>query len=518
MKILIRNSVAFLLVFTMIFTLGVSTFAEGLDSSNGPTGISNGDDKTVTDDETTPPIENLEYIVKYYFTTLDGEEIVGEVKGEVSSDNPVITVEDVPVPEDLPEGYVIDEELSTLSLEVSEENNVIEVHYVPKEPEVALAATAMPTAVGGLQDNYIATTDVFDLRDLKSTNSHTRIFYAWYNGQNLFLAIGLDTGNHVTDIKLEGNTVSLVDVHQGTDAQRIINVNNDKYAIVYDSVFKENPTKVWNVVNLGPQTLTAKFNIEVQTTLGEGHWLITSMEIIDANLEVYHDYEGVKISDEDQSGILIYDNVLGKFIYSVHPEREYSGEVYNLIKIDVEHNGIKIVDVPDLDDNDNLNGIVTPISEEGKIYGRAKITFIYEKVRPKGSITITKLVQDYDDKDVGKVFDIFIFGPVGNESKKYTLTLEHEGIGKIEGLPLGTYEIKEIVPMNYNRTDANNSIIISNQELYPSATITNKRTNDGWFYDDDEVINSFLGIGVSQEAILPERIVLKDELELEEYV
>ncbi|MDR7871447.1 MAG: DUF5979 domain-containing protein [Tissierellaceae bacterium] len=171
MKIVFRNGIAIFLVFVMIFTLGVSTFTEDIngepldilnDKGNSVAGyvyeseapadsdvevgmpdtsdnqdqpkvpdVSGGEGDTVTGDAYEEDVEKLEYTIIYYFTALDGEEIVGEMKGEVDSDNPEINAEDIPDPEGLPERYVIDEEISTLPFEVTEENNVIKVYYVP---------------------------------------------------------------------------------------------------------------------------------------------------------------------------------------------------------------------------------------------------------------------------------------------------------------------------------------------------------------------------------------------------
>ena len=52
---------------------------------------------------------------------------------------------------------------------------------------------------------------------------------------------------------------------------------------------------------------------------------------------------------------------------------------------------------------------------------------------------------------------------------------------------MGTYTISEIVPMNYENIGIQPSeITLTREESEKSVVVTNKRTNDGWFYDDDE--------------------------------
>lgn len=113
---------------------------------------------------------------------------------------------------------------------------------------------------------------------------------------------------------------------------------------------------------------------------------------------------------------------------------------------------------------------------------------------PKGSITITKVVENSKLEDISKEFDIFINGPNGAQ---YVVTLKNGESETIENLELGSYTVSEIVPMNYELVDISSSeITLSLDNLNDISTVTNKPDNDSWFYDDDERKNNF-SIGVT---------------------
>ena len=108
---------------------------------------------------------------------------------------------------------------------------------------------------------------------------------------------------------------------------------------------------------------------------------------------------------------------------------------------------------------------------------------------PKGSITITKVVQNPKAEDADLEFDIFVNGPDGSQ---YVITLKNGESQTLENLKIGEYTISEVVPMNYKLVGISNSTIILDLEnLEGSTTVTNKPDNDGWFYDDDPLKNSF---------------------------
>lgn len=135
----------------------------------------------------------LEYTIQYYFTTFDGEDIKGETKGEVSSADPVVTVDNLPMPEDLPMGYVIDEENSTLPYEVTEEDNEIVVYYVPAMMSIMPMALVNPGP-----NNYVIApeTSLLNLTG-SSTNDHSQAVMAWYDaGGEFYIAV---QSTHVLD-------------------------------------------------------------------------------------------------------------------------------------------------------------------------------------------------------------------------------------------------------------------------------------------------------------------------------
>jgi len=127
-------------------------------------------------------------------------------------------------------------------------------------------------------------------------------------------------------------------------------------------------------------------------------------------------------------------------------------------------------------------------------------------------VTFTKVLDDpnYADKE-------FSIELEGAGSKKWHLSLEPGESQIIKGLPAGTYTVREIVPMNFalvgmtgdqvTGPDANGSyqMVIQDSDWNLGVSIENERSNDGWFWDDDEVINTFHvtgGGGQSASAFL----------------
>lgn len=110
-------------------------------------------------------------------------------------------------------------------------------------------------------------------------------------------------------------------------------------------------------------------------------------------------------------------------------------------------------------------------------------------VRPRGKVTVTKVVKNIQDKDIDKKFDIWIFGPDG---KAWTVSLKNNESQTITGLIAGQYTISETSPMNFTLLGISmTSPIISLESPNPSITVINERSNDGWFYDDDNKDNEF---------------------------
>ncbi|NBI05952.1 vWA domain-containing protein [Senegalia massiliensis] len=104
----------------------------------------------------------------------------------------------------------------------------------------------------------------------------------------------------------------------------------------------------------------------------------------------------------------------------------------------------------------------------------------------RGSITIEKIVIN---EDPSTKFSIWIDGP---EEKQWALYIKEGETKTIENLKPGNYNINEIVPMNYELVGYSQQIVtISSENLHQTVTITNKRINDSWFYDDDEKPNKF---------------------------
>lgn len=147
-----------------------------------------------------------------------------------------------------------------------------------------------------------------------------------------------------------------------------------------------------------------------------------------------------------------------------------------------------------------------------------EITFQVPEVNipyKKGSITIEKEVINKDGLKAPKDdnFNILLkgnsnsyaFNLKGGESKKINFTLKHkdakvsdENLAKQDFLNIGEFNIKEIVPMNYeiqsiivnNENVTNNpKVTINNVNTDIKIKITNKYVNDNYFYDKDEKKN-----------------------------
>ena len=137
------------------------------------------------------------------------------------------------------------------------------------------------------------------------------------------------------------------------------------------------------------------------------------------------------------------------------------------------------------------------------------------------SLIITKFIENssYPNQE----FDIVLEGPTGPYSKIFTISIKDGESKTIKGLLPGSYTLKEIIPMNYDlegMSGGNTSNISGNtyslnileNDWNVAITVTNKRTNDGWFYDDDERENNF-SVGI---ITVVSRIILEDEFKIEE--
>lgn len=113
------------------------------------------------------------------------------------------------------------------------------------------------------------------------------------------------------------------------------------------------------------------------------------------------------------------------------------------------------------------------------------------QVPASGKITINKKVTG---GDTNKEFIIYVDGP---DDHTWTMLLKDGEEKTIEGLGAGTYTIREVVPMNYKLVSIEPSEVTFSLESLDEenfVTITNKKTNDGWFWDEDTK-NNILRVG-----------------------
>ncbi len=439
-------------------------------------------------------VEYLEYKVKYFID--DVEQVDLEVVNKVLAEKPV--VQEISI-ENIPEGYILDEEKSTkLPFEVSEEGeNVIEVYYIRKNK---LELTAADEFV------FPTTTEAFILTYQKSNNDKTEALLSWMNDSDLYIAIS--SQDTIDEVTYNNEKIELIDYNTGNVNYTIRRATSydDDLIIKYSNGNEENlggigkyaikantPKHRWSVVKISGLPLTSQFILTVKV-LGDGHHLIGKTVYVENYLTVYHQYgedeETPKILDEEQSGSLEND-----LSYSVQPRDQYNGEVYELVNAKIEYNDDMAIYVGASSIDGYLTGTVPTKFIGEKMTATAVITFIYRRV-PKGKITIKKEVSNHSEEYKDQVFDIFIEDENRN---KWTVSLKNGEYETIEGLAMGTYTISEIVPMNYENIGIQPSeITLTREESEKSVVVTNKRTNDGWFYDDDEKKNNFT-VGVSSE-------------------
>lgn len=342
-------------------------------------------------DSETPsvPGENsfLKYTILYYLD--DIEMIKWQIEGEVPIDYPI--VEEVPH-DNMPEGYIVDEELSTqLPFEISEENNVIEVYYV-------FGLMLMANNLTYLE--YDSDSQVFPLY-MRSINDFTKAALAWFYNDELYLAIGSMHNAPLEIVEYEGIsfTGSNLIVDRAANEYVPLEINGVPYTI--QEYYGSNTKAYWNVVNLGNVPFTSPFSLYVETRLGGGHTIDGQDNIeIDKSFLVYHQYEDeLPILDLVQS-----DQLDSNLSYSVYPEYEKDGIYYNLVRIELSYNGIQ---QPNKYEFDLVGGLLYGTVPMASGNASAVITFVYE-VAADGELTITKYV---DGEDLGKEFDIFIYGP-----------------------------------------------------------------------------------------------------------
>ena len=105
----------------------------------------------------------------------------------------------------------------------------------------------------------------------------------------------------------------------------------------------------------------------------------------------------------------------------------------------------------------------------------------------KGFIKVTKSVQN---GSTTKKFPIYVQG----NGHKWSMMLAHGQSATIQGLEPGTYTIREVAPMNYQCVSISpTSVTITTENINDihHVTVTNKKVNDSWFWDDDEETNTF---------------------------
>lgn len=341
---------------------------------------------------------------------------------------------------------------------------------------------------------YSSDTEVYLLKNVRSSNDKTAAVLAWMYDQDTYLAVISEY--EIKNVKYMDREVDYTtDRAKDNNCKLIVGSNN--YGTVahfnekYEAGVKIDEEKsLWSIIIIKGQTLTSPFKLTIKVKDGDGHGYNIDEEPFHINkfLQVYHKYgDESPILDKDQSTKLDEDNC-----YRVSPKYENNRTTYKLVDIQVIHNGESIGEGV-LNEEGFLVGEVTPITVVGKgnkEYDSASaiIIFIYENPDSgdNGSLTIKNVLKNPKPGDKSKKFDIFIDGP--NE-KVYTVSLSHREAETLTGLQYGTYIIKEIVPMNFeNLSGSEITVVIDEDNPNGKVEIKNQRSNSGWFYDEDSKI------------------------------
>jgi len=127
-------------------------------------------------------------------------------------------------------------------------------------------------------------------------------------------------------------------------------------------------------------------------------------------------------------------------------------------------------------------------------YGCTKSGTVEVTVRT-GTIIIKKVVSN---ENSSKEFIVRVEGPDG---KKWNVSISDGETKRIEGLWPGEYEISETVPMDYELNNIDNANVeISSGNETATVTVTNIRSNYGWFKSYDEEDNKLTVVQFAEET------------------
>ncbi len=135
------------------------------------------------------------------------------------------------------------------------------------------------------------------------------------------------------------------------------------------------------------------------------------------------------------------------------------------------------------------------------VYGAGARKYFNIPLCKMRGVTFEKLLDDtaYQHAE----FDVKLEGPDGPYKKLWTVSLTPGGRKTVKGLLPGTYTVKEIVPMNFELVEMTGDgvseidsvgvyqLVISDDDWDLEVLVENKRSNEGWFWDDHQVVNTF---------------------------
>ncbi|HOV65972.1 MAG TPA: VWA domain-containing protein [Bacillota bacterium] len=135
------------------------------------------------------------------------------------------------------------------------------------------------------------------------------------------------------------------------------------------------------------------------------------------------------------------------------------------------------------------------------VYGAGARKYFNIPMCKMRGVTFEKLLDDtaYQHAE----FDVKLEGPDGPYKQLWTVSLTPGGRKTVKGLLPGTYTVKEIVPMNFELVEMIGDgvseidsagiyqLVICDDDWDLEVLVENERSNEGWFWDDHQVVNTF---------------------------
>src|SRR5665648_554713 len=275
-----------------------------------------------------------------------------------------------------------DSNLVTVSIQV--DNFLKEMVFDP-----ALESNSIQSMTDGV---FYATSEVLPVTG-ESPNGKTRVYFIWFEGYDLYVAIIFDAKKPIEQITFD-NKIDSPTTFPSTDVNtwtgELMTIDGRQYPV--SDYPRQGSTSKWAVINLGQEVISGFFDLGINT--GAGGFSTTIMVEIDSELQVYHQYDGDEpLLDGTQSGFLT--GPVGEYYtFDVYP---VSKAGFNLQSIQIRINGgsLSTLTTSALIGG-HLIGTVPAISGPEK----AEITFIYVGIGEALNITSYSGIYDSEEHSI----------------------------------------------------------------------------------------------------------------------